>query len=44
LLLAVAFNVDTVAIAKKLATDPKLREQMVQNAKKYVDSHEAPKN
>ncbi|MBV9986102.1 MAG: hypothetical protein JO301_00365 [Chitinophagaceae bacterium] len=43
LLIAVAFNVDTVLIAKKLATDPKLREQMVQNAKKYLDSHEAPK-
>lgn len=40
LLIAGIFNVDSIAIAKKLARDPKLREQLVQNASNYVKQHQ----
>jgi hypothetical protein len=36
LLIAVGFNVDSIAIAKKLARDPKLRQQLVENADNYL--------
>ncbi len=41
LLIAVGFNVDTVSITKKLAHDPKLREQMVQSAGSYIEKNKA---
>lgn len=37
--IAVAFNVDSIAISKKLANDPKLREQVVQMADNFVKEH-----
>jgi len=40
LLIAVAFNVDSIQIAKKLSKDPKLREQMVQNASTYIKENQ----
>ncbi len=40
LLIAVAFNVDTIKIAKKLTRDPKLREQMVQNAGTFLEQNQ----
>jgi hypothetical protein len=40
LCLAVAFNVDTIKIAKKLTHDPKLREQMVQNASTFLEQNQ----
>ncbi|NCI46099.1 hypothetical protein [Sediminibacterium soli] len=38
--LAVAFNVDSISIAQKLARDPKLREQLVQNAQTYLEHNQ----
>ena len=40
IIIAVGFNVDTIKIAKKLAKDPKLREQMVQNAIAYAEKQQ----
>lgn len=40
LLIAASFNIDSVEIAKKLSRDPKLREQMVQNASNYVKENQ----
>lgn len=37
--IAVAFNVDSIRIAQKLATDPELREQVVQQADAFVKAH-----
>lgn len=37
LAMAIAFNVDTIEISKRLARDPKLREQMVQSASAYLE-------
>jgi hypothetical protein len=39
LFLAILFNIDTIAIAKKLTKDPKLREQMVQAASSYQEKN-----
>ncbi|QEC68037.1 hypothetical protein FRZ67_12250 [Panacibacter ginsenosidivorans] len=39
-LVAVAFNVDSVDIAKKLSRDPKLRDQMVQNASNFLKENQ----
>lgn len=39
LLVAIIFNVDTLAIIKKLEKDPKLREQVVQLADAFVKEH-----
>lgn len=39
LLIAIIFNVDTIAIAHKLEKDPKLREQIVQQADAYIKAH-----
>jgi hypothetical protein len=39
LVLAIAFNVDSISIAKKLTKDPKLREQMVQAANAYLEKN-----
>jgi hypothetical protein len=41
LFLAILFNIDTIAIAKKLTKDPKLREQMVQAASSYQEKNKA---
>ena len=38
-ILAVCFNVDTIRIASKLEKDPKLREQLVQQADAFVKAH-----
>lgn len=40
LLIAASFNIDSIQIAKKLSRDPKLREQMVQNATNYVKENQ----
>ena len=37
--IAIVFNVDTIAIAHKLEKDPKLREQIVQQADNYIKAH-----
>lgn len=37
--LAVIFNIDTISISKKLARDPKLAEQLANNASVYVSNH-----
>lgn len=37
--LAIGFNVDSVKITKKLMHDPKLREQMVQNANTFLEKN-----
>lgn len=37
LLIAVAFNVDSIIIAQKLSSDPKLREQVIQSANAYME-------
>lgn len=37
--IAVAFNVNSIRIAQKLATDPELREQVVQQADAFVEAH-----
>ncbi len=37
--IAVAFNVDTIAIVNKLSADPKMREKLVQQASSYVKQH-----
>lgn len=39
LAIAIIFNVDTIEIVKKLEKDPKLREQMVQQADAFVKAH-----
>ena len=39
LAVAIAFNVDTIKIVDKLEKDPKLRDQIVQQAKSLVESH-----
>lgn len=39
LIIAIVFNVDTIQIAKKLDKDPKLREQVVQQADAFVKAH-----
>jgi len=39
LVLAILFNVDTIRIAAKLEKDPKLREQLVQQADAFVKAH-----
>jgi len=39
LILAVGFNVDTISIAKKLAHDPKLREQVIQGAGVFLEKN-----
>ena len=39
LVLAIFFNVDTIKITNKLAKDPKLREQVVQQADAFVKAH-----
>jgi hypothetical protein len=39
LIIAVIFNVDTIKIVNKLEKDPKLREQIVQQANTFVESH-----
>ena len=36
MLIAIAFNVDSIAIAKKLSRDPKLRDQVVQSANVFL--------
>ena len=41
--IAAIFNVDTIAIVKKLADDPILREQMVAMAKDFVEDEEVKK-
>lgn len=37
--IAVTFNVDTISIAEKLKSDPKLREQIVQQADNFLKEH-----
>jgi hypothetical protein len=37
--MAIAFNVDSIAIAKKLSNDPKLAAQFASNAAVYVQTH-----
>jgi hypothetical protein len=37
--LAVIFNLDAIAVAKKLSTNPALREQMVKHAEVFVAAH-----
>ncbi len=37
--IAIVFNVDTIKIVDKLERDPKLREQLVQQANAFVESH-----
>lgn len=37
--IAVAFNVDAIRISQKLASDPELREQVVQQADAFVKAH-----
>ncbi len=39
LAIAIVFNVDTIKIVEKLEKDPKLREQLVQQAGAFVESH-----
>lgn len=39
LILAIGFNVDTISIAKKLAHDPKLREQVIQGAGVFLEKN-----
>lgn len=39
LVIAIAFNVDTIKIVDKLEKDPKLREQMIQHADAFVKAH-----
>lgn len=39
LAIAIVFNVDTIKIVNKLEKDPKLREQIVQQANAFVDAH-----
>ncbi|MDP1622711.1 MAG: hypothetical protein Q8M08_10285 [Bacteroidales bacterium] len=39
LALAITFNVDTIKIAGKLQKDPKLREQLVQQADAFIKAH-----
>jgi hypothetical protein len=39
MLLAVAFNIDTISIVKKLSNDPKLAEQLANNASTYIQTH-----
>ncbi|MCK9205486.1 MAG: hypothetical protein M0P66_00095 [Salinivirgaceae bacterium] len=39
LVLAIVFNVDTIKIADKLKKDPKLREQLVQQADAFTKAH-----
>jgi hypothetical protein len=39
---AIAFNVDTINIASTLWKDPQRRAQIVENARAYVDSRQAP--
>ena len=39
LIIAIVFNVDTIKIVEKLEKDPKLREQMVQQADAFVKAH-----
>jgi hypothetical protein len=39
LFIAVIFNVDTIEIAGKLANDPELRQQMIQQADNYLKAH-----
>jgi hypothetical protein len=41
--IAIAFNVDSIRIAKKLTKDPKLREQMVQSAGTWIEKNEQMK-
>lgn len=40
LLIAVTFNVDSIGITRKLSRDPKLREQMVQNAANFLKQNQ----
>ena len=40
LFLAVFFNIDTISIADKLSHDPKLAEQLANNASLYMQTHE----
>jgi hypothetical protein len=40
LFIAVTFNVDTIQIGKKLASDPKLRAQVVQNASVFMEQQQ----
>lgn len=39
LIITISFNVDTIQIASKLNKDPKLREQVVQQANEYLKTH-----
>lgn len=39
LAIAIVFNVDTIKIVQKLEKDPKLREQIVQQANAFVEAH-----
>lgn len=39
LAIAIIFNVDTIKIVQKLEKDPKLREQIVQQANAFVEAH-----
>ncbi|WP_153799396.1 hypothetical protein [Foetidibacter luteolus] len=40
LIIAIGFNLDTISIVKKLARDPKLREQLVNNASAYMKENQ----
>lgn len=42
LLIAIAFNVDTISIVGKLEKDPKLRDAIVQQADAFIKSHPNP--
>lgn len=39
LVIAIIFDVDTIAIVEKLEKDPKLREQIVQQADAFIEAH-----
>jgi hypothetical protein len=41
LFIAIFFNVDTISISQKLSRDPKLAEQLANNASAYMKTHEA---